>query len=744
MHLSLWLALPLLLAVAACGPPPATNQPHQQEVAVPPPLAPQAARLPDLPPDPRERVLALGLGMLLERQHLRHRPADDAISKAAFSQFMERLDGAKLFLLQEHVEALEPYADRMDDQLLRGDLALGRKGAALLQRRRHVVAELVRSILSKPFDLTLDEHLEISSDKREHVATEKELTDRWRKLLKLQALERMAQMAEEREALVKAASKPDATPAIKKKLAELPSNDEQREAKARAELTERFAARFVRLDDADPLEPASRFLNAMTAAYDPHTNYLAPAMKENFDIEMSGSLEGIGAVLSEDKHHIVVREIVPGGASWRQGKLAVGDLIVGVAQQGKAPVDVTDMPINKVVRMIRGRKGTVVRLTVRKPDGKVETIPITRDVIKIEAAYARGATVNLGDGHRPLGYISLPSFYGNIGSNRPAERNATTDMRKLLEHFERRKLQGVVVDLRGNGGGLLGHARDITGLLIETGPVVQTRYADGKVNVLRDEDPRVSFRGNVVVLVDRASASASEILAGALQDYGRALVVGTGPTHGKGTVQAMIPLDQLKRVPGGPPLGVVKITIQQYFRVAGDSTQWRGVVPDVLLPDPSAHIEAGERHLDHSIPWSEVAPLRFEPWKGSRWNIEALAAKSAKRHAAEPAFGKITARSAQLKARSDDTKVPLNKDRWLARRASYDKALAAVDPNFDEGAARQSVTVVDYAANAASPNTTSPKGDTAVDRGLDRWTQSLSRDPWLQEALFLLEDMRAR
>jgi carboxyl-terminal processing protease len=471
--------------------------------------------------------------------------------------------------------------------------------------------------------------------------------------------------------------------------------------------------------------------------YDPHTLYMAPADKENFDIQMTGSLEGIGAVLSEDDHFIVVREVVPGGASWRQGQLAAGDLILAVAQEGKEPVDVTDMRINEVVKMIRGPKGTVVTLTVKKPDDEVELITITRDVIVIEAAYARGALLKLGSKDDKVGYIYLSRFYGDTRSRRAriTDRNATDDVRALLDRFSARKVSGIVLDLRGNGGGLLDHARDISGLFIETGPIVQTRFGDGDLQVLADEDAGVSYEGSVVVLVDRFSASASEILAGALQDYKRAVIVGTGPTHGKGTVQVLLDLDRMVRG-SDKPLGVLKLTIQQYFRVNGESTQSRGVVPDIVLPDAAEHIESGERYLDNAIPWSAAKPLAHETWPGAAWHVTALAEASKARRAGHAAFEAIDARAAYLQERAKQTLVPLGREAWLARRKRDRDKLEKLDPELAKGPARFTVEVVSYAKGGGA--VTDPNAAKAAAVRLELWQKALARDPWVEEAVHIV------
>jgi carboxyl-terminal processing protease len=482
-------------------------------------------------------------------------------------------------------------------------------------------------------------------------------------------------------------------------------------------------------------------LNAITSAYDPHTNYLAPRAKENFDISMSGSLEGIGAVLQEDDHYISVLEIVPGGASWRQAKLEAGDLILAVAQEGELPVDVGDMPIGKVVQMVRGPKGTVVRLTVQKPTNDVETIAITRDVVKIETAYARGAVLS-GGGHSRVGYIYLPSFYGNtrVEPGQTPERSCTDDVRLLLEELKRRGVKGVIVDLRGNGGGLLSDAQEMSGLFIERGPIVQTRGADGKTEVLRDDDAEIWFGGEVVILVDGGSASASEILAAALQDYGRAVIVGTGPTHGKGTVQVLLDLNRFgsKNMPGA--LGTLKLTRSQFFRINGGSTQWRGVIPDVVLPDPSAHIESGERHLDNSIPWSKVEPLRYDIWTGSKWSLEQLVANSNTRQSGNEAFTLIAKRNEILAARSDVSVYPLQKSAWIERRDRDREQLEAVTPELSDGSARFSVTSVSYGDAKPAEGGTRDAAKVAAARE-KRWSDDLARDPWVEEALNVLGEM---
>lgn len=724
--------------------------------------APPVAELPETPPDPREVTLAEAATTLLSKEHVLRTPIDDKLSKEAFPKYIEELDGAKMLLLESDVTALSRYEDRMDDELRAGDLSLGRKGSALVASRRSAAAKMVADILSKPFDFTANESIETDPKKRSYCKSEADLRDRWRGTLKLQALERIQQM----EDLLDAKNKPktaDKTPAkpgvdktkpkpkpkpkekdaddakreaaTAKALADIPPTFEGREEKVRKELAVRYATRFTRLAASEKLQPAEDFINAVNAVFDPHTQYMAPSEEANFDIAITGKLEGIGAALGEQDHYVVVDDLIPGGASWQQGKLEAGDLILAVAQEGKDPVDVTDMPLDKVVEMIRGPKGTVVTLTVKKADAHMETIAITRDVIHIEATYARGAILHPDKKKEAVGYVYLPGFYGDIGGRgKPGERNATDDVRAILVALSKKNVGSIILDLRGNGGGLLTHARDISGLFIDKGPVVQTRDADGKIEVLSDTDPSVTFSGNVVVMVDRFSASAAEILAGALQDYERAVVVGTSPTHGKGTVQAVVDLDRLRKGKGGDPLGIYKITMQEYFRVSGGSTQLKGVIPDVLLPDPASFIDSGERTLFHPIPWSTIEPAHFTKTPHG-WDVASLQAASQMRTRASAELVKVEAFGKLVGTRRDKTLEPLERKAWQEQKKRDKAELDAADPKLKD---QKPLLQIEALADPSAPPAPT---DAKLRKRLDAWKDDLARDPWVEESVHVLQDM---
>ncbi|MBP8806390.1 MAG: carboxy terminal-processing peptidase [Kofleriaceae bacterium] len=674
------------------------------------PLPPPSPTVGDRAPSPaltedqvREATLAAAITRRLERDHLTGHRLDDAAAQAAFTAYLDRLDPAKLFLLAADRDALAADATRIDDQLAAGDLSLAHAGAARYAARVAVVDALVAELLAAPLDHTDREEVELDGDKLGFAATEAELRDRWRQRLELELLERTAL--------------PD--PPVKG--APPPAPLAEREVKARTALANAYAGRFARLRDTRPIEAAADLINAVTATYDPHTEYLPPSDKANFDISMTGQLEGIGAVLREHEHFVEVSELVPGGAAWRHGGLTPGDLIIAVTPAGSDPIDIADMHLDDVVKMIRGPKGTTIGLTIKTAAGDSKKLEIVRDRIVIEATYARGAVLS-GKGLPALGYVYLPSFYGGNG------RDAADDVRALLERLAARGVAGLVLDLRGNGGGLLDDAVELSGLFIDRGPVVQVADADER-ETLTDDAAGTAFDRPLVVMVDRFSASASEIVAAALQDYRRAVVVGA-PTHGKGTVQQVINLD---RDSGGRlQLGSLKLTIQQFYRVNGASTQLDGVTPDIALPDLAAHLETAERTLPHAIAASRIAAVDYAPWAAT-WDLAALRAASATRVGKQPLFAKVTAVTRLMATRKGETRVPLARADWEAFRARRKAELDAVTPALDKAPATLTVELLD-------PPPAPTPGERVDDR-LTKWRDSLTRDPWLDEAARVLAQM---
>ncbi len=709
-----------------------------------PAAADPPAAAPAKPIDPREAALATTVLHLVEKDHLLRKKIDDSVSREAFKTYMDRLDGGKLFLLASDRDLLGRYADQIDDELHSGSLDLAHEGEKLFVARVDTVDKDVQALLAQPFDLDKEEWVETDPKKTEPVKTEDELKDRWRKRLELEVLERVGSMETRLEKQAKlekenkdkkagsaagSGSSAGSADDHGMPIAEIPPTREGREAKARADLAKMYAGRFARLRHPEPLDAATDLVNAVLSTLDPHTDYLPPAEKQNFDIQMTGQLEGIGASLRERDHYIEVVEIVPGGAAYRQGGLAPNDLILAVQAEGKDPVDVVDMRLDDVVRMIRGKKGTVVRLRVQKPDGHEDTIAITRDKIVIEESYARGAVVTRGG--KTYGYIHLPEFYGGPDG----AREASADVHHLLQSLAKKKVAGIVLDIRSNGGGLLQDAVKLTGEMIDKGPIVQVRDSRGNREVLDDDVGGEDYNGPLIVLVDRFSASASEILAGALQDYHRAVIVGTGPTHGKGTVQKLVDLD---RVAGAKDdLGVLKLTVEQFFRVSGSSTQLEGVVPDVVLPDPTGYLDTGERKLDHALPWSQIAAVPHDDWKAT-WKVPTLVARSTARVGKSPVLSKIAAANQILRTQREDTRMPLQRTAWEQRRKQLQAALDAAQPDMTKAPATLTVAPIDGADVPA----TAPGPGVKQDDGPAKWRDALARDPWVDECVSILGDMK--
>ena len=676
----------------------------------------------------REALLSEGIVKLLSERHLRKRALDDVTSKTAFDIFLTMLDPGKLYFTQAEVKQLRRYETQLDNQLADGRLDLAYLAGDLKRQRINRVAAWVEERLRKPFDLSLDERYETDGKARAFSQNDAALRDRWRRELKREVLVFMYREKNRR-------AEPDADGKDKPEPA-APKTDDELEAEARTKLSKRYGDRFHRLAQQTSDDDVELFLNAFVEVYDPHTAYLSPYRKENLDIRMSGTLEGIGALLGMEEGLVKVQRIVPGSASWRQGQLKAEDVILAVAQGDGEPVDVVDTRLRDVVQLIRGRKGTIVKLSVRKPDGAIVVVPIKRDVVRLEDAYAKAAILRAKPGSAPFAYIHLPRFYGNVRgrAGKDARRQASEDVHRALLQMRRNRIRGLILDMRGNSGGLLEEAVRLSGLFIKTGPVVAIRDADGARRVKKDRDPDIDYDGPVVVLIDRFSASASEIVAAALQDYGRAVVVGS-TTHGKGTVQYLESLDRavnsaLRLPRDAMRLGTLKLTRYQFYRINGGSTQLRGVTPDIELPDAVAHLETGEGAKEHAIPWNTIEPERYKRLKPA-WRTDQLRLLSQKRQADNAAFAKVKARSELLSHRRENTVENLQKDVWFkARKQEFDE-LEALKLGDEK---RFAVKPVAYAINPEVPAETRAAQEA-------EWVKDIQDNPWLEEALHIIADM---
>ncbi len=667
------------------------------------------------------------IGYMLYKQlpaiHFSDKRLDNSLSKAAFSLYLKQLDYQKRFLLQEDVDQLNRFRMTIDDNLGNGNIVLPKLGYTLLSDRLLAAERLAKEVMAKGFDVEKDEYYETDPDKLTYAVNEKELEDRWRKTLKARVISRYLDLLEDEK------DKEDrdffSEQTLNKKLWD----------KAMVKVEKSIAQLFTRLHQETLQDHYDRFFSALTRAFDPHTSYMPPAKKEDFDIHMRGSLEGIGAMLREEDGYIKVVRIMAGSASARQGMLQAEDVILQVAEADGEPVEITDMRLNEAVRLIRGPKGTEVRLTVKKPDGKQVLIPIVRDVVQIEETFVKSTVLDI-DGVK-TGYIMIPSFYRDFEGTKKGKvvRNSTDDTRKALIDLKKQGIEGLILDLRDNGGGSLVDAVDTTGLFLKDGPVVQVKNSFGSRKVLDDEDDTLYWDGPMVVLVNIFSASASEILAAALQDYGRAVIIGGKHTHGKGTVQTIIDMNDnipLLYLHDYPDLGALKVTIQKFYRINGGSTQYKGVVPDIILPSLYEYLQSGEKYLDNSLPWDQVSSLSYLPYdsghSGRKIDISELQKRSLARLEHEAGLKIIAEEAARAKEKMEETSFSLLFSDMQRQRQMANESRDKVGVHYKK-----------YKKN----QTDSSKNDGRGQEDSEKWADLLYEDPYVLESVHVLEDMEA-
>lgn len=569
-------------------------------------------------PGANDRHIAVAVRRHLEREHFLRRPIDDGIAKLWFDAFIEALDPMKVYFLQSDIDEFAAKRDTLDDSVKRGDVTFAYEVLARFLQRVDERLPVIERLIDAPHDFTQAESIVIDRDATTWAKSEAELEDTWRKRVKYDLLVQ--------------------------KMEETPAEE------AKDKLHRRYKSFAKRMHQMTADELLEIYLSSLTASFDPHTSFMSPGTLENFEIGMKLQLDGIGAQLKSEDGYTTIVELTPGGAADRDGRLKSKDRVVGVGQGNEGEItDTVDMNLNEVVKLIRGKRGTVVRLKVIPVGETAPTVyDITRDKIELKDAEARGEIIEHGkksDGSPyRIGVINLPSFYMDMEGAQQGQadfKSSTRDTQRLLEDFRAKKVDCVVLDLRNNGGGSLPEAIKLTGLFIDRGPVVQIKDADQQVRPYDDVDPGVAWDGPLVVLTNKFSASASEILAGAIQDYRRGLIVGDDATHGKGTVQSLLDLGRqlFRRFDNAPSLGAIKITMQQFYRPSGASTQLEGVKSDVTLPSITTHLPVGESDLDHAIPFDRVPAARYEPTgQVSQAVIDALRKQSAERVAGDEEF----------------------------------------------------------------------------------------------------------
>ena len=542
--------------------------------------------------------LLIRLTDAMSEQHYAPLKLDDKFSEMVYENLLNNLDDDKHFFTQEDILKLSVFKKSIDDQIKVGRNDFLDSAWSILMMRLNVLEPLIEKELSSTLNYKSNQSYLLEDKVVKYKPNLEALKIDWKNWLQFQTIDRLYRKIEDQENV-----KQKKDSAIVKILP-----FDTLELKARTETLKFCKDWFKRWRKMDQKDKLSLYANCITEIYDPHSNYFPPEEKANFDISMTGKLEGIGATLTEKDGYVKVERIVPGSASARQGELKAGDLILKVAQGKADPVDVVDMKLDDAIQLIRGKKGTEVRLTVKKPDGSIHVIPIVREVVVIDESYARSAIVNF-KGKR-FGLIQLPSFYADFAAQGRG-RHSSEDIRLELEKLNLEKVDGIVMDLRNNGGGSLADAIDMGGLFIKEGPIVQVKDPSQRIQQAQDPDPEIQFSGPLVILTNTYSASASEILAAALQDYKRAIIVGTNTTFGKGTVQTMLPLQGGKSAMFPRGYGDVKVTIQKFYRINGGTTQLMGVIPDVILPDIYDGIEQGEKEMDYHMPFDKIPAAKY-------------------------------------------------------------------------------------------------------------------------------------
>ncbi len=638
-----------------------------------------------LKPGAEDPLVARYVSRLLPKKHISGRPVDDQVSSRALDTFVKMLDPMKLYFMQSDIAGFEPYRNQIDDLVLRGDLSPAYAIFSRFLQRVNERVQVAQTYIAADLDLTEPDSITVDPKSTNYAANENEANDRWRKQIKLNVLD----LKDEGKTI----------------------------EEARDQLSRRYARYARRWAQTDGDELLEMYLTSVTMAYDPHTTYMSPGSFKDFQIMMRLNLEGIGAALREKDGYTVVSNVIPGGAADKDGRLKEDDYIVSVGQGAAGEMmDIVELPLKQVVDQIRGSAGTTVRLGVKKGGaGEVEIYQIVRAQVELDESAARGKVIENelpnSSGKLKIGYINLPSFYLDMNAARSGPnsnfRSSTRDVRRILDDFRAQHVDGVVLDLTKNGGGSLSEAVSLTGLFIDSGPVVQVKDSDGNIQELPDEERGVAWDGPLVVMTSRFSASASEILAGAIKDYHRGIVVGDPTTHGKGTVQTLMDLGQEVFHHNRTNLGALKVTLQQFYLPDGDSTQRAGVTADVILPSISAVIEGiGEADLDYALEHDRVKAVKHRDYKMVPGNlVTSLRQNSIERVAKDAEFMELMRRRDLYTRVKQEKTISLKEDEFIARRKEMD-AQKEADKEEVELEKASEIVYRDYFYNREALNVT--------------------------------------
>jgi carboxyl-terminal processing protease len=665
------------------------------------------------PPSKYEQILKL-VGSMLSEAHFSPQDINDAFSKKVFIKFMADLDPDKNMYLQSDMNALKKFETKIDDEIKGSPVEFFLEAGKIFNKRMEEVSVIYNSILAQPFEFNTDEEVTLDPDKLTYTTTDAERRDRWRKKLKYMTLERYVDLLDTREK-------------NKGKEGFVVKTDEELEKDARERVKrimdrtfERFRFKFT--DD----DKFNVFVNAITTTMDPHTEFFPPVDKRYFDEEMSGTFFGIGASLQYDDGNIKVSSVLTGSPASKSGEIQPGDVIMKVAQGKEEPVDLTGYIVTDAVKVIRGKKGTEVRLTIKKPDGTIKVVTLIRDKIVQDETYARSAIVK--NGNSKIGYIFLPEFYANFED--PNGARSFVDVANEVKKLKEEKVDGIVIDLRNNGGGSLYDVVQMAGLFIEDGPIVQVKDREDKPTVLKDKDRNVLYTGPLAVMVNEFSASASEIFAAAIQDYNRGVIIGSTSTYGKGTVQRNIGLDE-NGFSANAELGTVKLTLQKFYRINGGSTQLKGVYSDIVLPDNLEHLKVREKDDPDALPWDEINKASYSNWTAG-YDLKTIQHLASQRLDSDPTF-KLIKESSEWLSKQNDKQYSLQIDKYRTEQKAIRttmkqlETLMKLKETLDVSPLPKEVTRYDEDKN---------KKDRFA-----QWIKSLQEDIYLEQAVKVMNDM---
>ncbi len=673
----------------------------------------------DNPKSKYTRVLR-NVGVLLEEGHYSPKKINDDFSKTVLKKFVEQLDDDKGVFLKSDIESFKKFDSKIDDEIRGSELMSFFAINEVYIKRRDESFKMINDLLAKPFDFTANETVQMERKKADFAKTDAERKEIWRKTIKYTVLGKLVDLQEERE-----------------------KNKGQKNTVYKADSTlEREAREYVKkrmertINNKKTHETAdenfSTFVNAVTQTFDPHTDYFPPVDKRSFDESMSGKFYGIGAQLKDDDGKIKIASLIPGMPAERTGDIKIDDEIIKIGEAAEAPVDVTGYAVTDAVKLIRGaKKGSEVRLTLKKADGTVKIIPLLRDEIKLEDTYAKSAVIK---GDRKVGYIYLPEFYQDFQDRNGA--SCAKDVAKEVEKLKAENVEGLIIDLRGNGGGSLSEVVKMAGLFIEEGPICQVKSRDEKPYVWRDKDKSVLYSGPLTVLVDEFSASASEIFAAAIQDYKRGIIIGSTSTYGKGTVQRSIPLTPENENPFAASkttedLGALKLTLQKFYRINGGATQLKGVTPDIVLPDRMEIYKFREKDSESALPWDEISKADYQPWT-TTVNNDAVVAAAYDQINKGSVFSKIK-ENVKLMEANNEKEFSLNITKYKEEQKAFRAAAKAIDSLLKPA---KELTLANTATDAAVIEASKEKAEKNK-----QWFKRLSGDIYVDETVKVLTKM---